>query len=271
MPPQDRANRLSHQDPPPAEGQQDRDPAKACLTLLRREVDRGPNQALPHVETAVRFNQVEEEEKEIIATKVRGVVRWFNVKGGYGFINRNDTKEDVFVRQTGIANNNPEKAERLVGDGEAVEFNVVVGKKGHEASHVTGPEGAYVKGSPHASDSKGREEEEIEERQSLREKDRGDDENRIHNSLEAPQGRKLEAVNEPPGGASMAAGTFKATRSGGTSLDTVRARGRSRQSSPRARTDHELKPRGTRASSSGNLQRQGQPNSGGPPPPSPQP
>ncbi|MBW8521755.1 cold shock domain-containing protein, partial [Escherichia coli] len=34
-------------------------------------------------------------EKEVLATKVTGTVKWFNVKSGYGFINRHDTKEDV--------------------------------------------------------------------------------------------------------------------------------------------------------------------------------
>ena len=69
--------------------------------------------------------QENEEPKEVIATKVTGTVKWFNVKSGYGFINRNDTKEDVFVHQTAIVKNNPKKAVRSVGDGELVEFDVV--------------------------------------------------------------------------------------------------------------------------------------------------
>ena len=96
----------------------------------------------------------QEGSKELIASRVTGTVRWFNAKSGYGFIIRDDTKEDLFVHQTVIVKNNSKKAIRSLSEGERVEFDVVAGEKGAVASRVSAPGGSRVKESPYAPDRK---------------------------------------------------------------------------------------------------------------------
>lgn len=91
--------------------------------------------------------QNNEENKQIIATKVKGQVKWFNVKRGYGFVHRHDVDQDLFIHQSAIKAANPNKSRKSVGDNEEIEFDVVQGEKGLEASNVTGPDGAPVQGS----------------------------------------------------------------------------------------------------------------------------
>ena len=84
-----------------------------CLKVINEEMDEIAKDKNTNAETGKE--DAKEELKEVIAKKVTGTVKWFNVRNGYGFINRNDTKEDVFVHQTAIIKNNPKKVRKRLG------------------------------------------------------------------------------------------------------------------------------------------------------------
>ena len=62
----------------------------------------------------------------------RGKVKWFNEKKGYGFITPDDGGKDVFVHFSAIEGT----GYRSLKEDEAVEYDVVEGKKGSMAEKV---------------------------------------------------------------------------------------------------------------------------------------
>ncbi|VDO59069.1 unnamed protein product [Haemonchus placei] len=83
---------------------------------------------------------------KVVETGLKGHVKWYSVLGHYGFISRADGKPDIFVHQSAISKSQTEKFYlRTLADEEEVEFDIVEGRKGPEASNVTGPNGGNVK------------------------------------------------------------------------------------------------------------------------------
>jgi CspA family cold shock protein len=61
-----------------------------------------------------------------------GVVKWFNSSKGYGFISRGEGKKDVFVHFSAI----DAEGYKELREGQRVEFEVIEGSKGLQASGV---------------------------------------------------------------------------------------------------------------------------------------
>jgi len=62
---------------------------------------------------------------------VQGRVKWFNNSKGFGFIGRDDGP-DVFVHYTAIVSD----GYKMLNEGDIVEFEIVQGPKGPQASNV---------------------------------------------------------------------------------------------------------------------------------------
>ena len=61
-----------------------------------------------------------------------GTVKWFNETKGFGFIS-SDTGEDVFAHFSEIQSN----GFKVMNEGQRVQFTIVAGKKGPQASSIT--------------------------------------------------------------------------------------------------------------------------------------
>ncbi len=62
---------------------------------------------------------------------VKGKVKWFNEKKGFGFIEREEG-DDVFVHFSAIQG----EGFKTLSEGQVVEFEVIQGEKGPQASDV---------------------------------------------------------------------------------------------------------------------------------------
>lgn len=62
-------------------------------------------------------------------TKNQGTVKFFNTEKGFGFIKHADSDKETFVHVSGLVND--------IKEGDQVEFDVQMGKKGMNAVNVT--------------------------------------------------------------------------------------------------------------------------------------
>ncbi len=62
----------------------------------------------------------------------KGSVKWFSNQKGYGFITPEDGSKDVFVHHTGILG----EGYKTLDEGQEVDFEVMQGPKGEQATHV---------------------------------------------------------------------------------------------------------------------------------------
>jgi cold shock protein len=68
-----------------------------------------------------------------MATRETGTVKWFDNAKGFGFIQRSDGQEDVFVHFRQIKGD----GYRTLQEGQQVQFSVVQGQKGLQAEEVS--------------------------------------------------------------------------------------------------------------------------------------
>lgn len=75
---------------------------------------------------------------------VEGIVKWFNSRRGYGFITLDDESDDVFVHYSAIQGDDTDY--KTLYEGDKVEFQIVEGQKGPQATKVE-----VIEQAPHQS------------------------------------------------------------------------------------------------------------------------
>ncbi len=67
-----------------------------------------------------------------MAERVEGTIKWFNEEKGFGFIERRDGGEDVFLHFSALS----QPGFKTIAEGATVEFEVEMGPKGPKAANV---------------------------------------------------------------------------------------------------------------------------------------
>lgn len=68
-----------------------------------------------------------------MAERVNGTIKWFSEDKGYGFIEREDGGEDVFLHYSELSD---QAGFKTIEEGARVEFEVQQGPKGPKAANV---------------------------------------------------------------------------------------------------------------------------------------
>jgi CspA family cold shock protein len=85
--------------------------------------------------SVLRFSERQsaaETTKEGVSFMSTGKVKWFNESKGYGFIEPDGGGRDVFVHYSAIQG----EGYKTLSEGQAVEFDIIQGEKGPQASNV---------------------------------------------------------------------------------------------------------------------------------------
>jgi CspA family cold shock protein len=63
----------------------------------------------------------------------KGTVKWFNQDKGFGFIAPDEGGRDLYVQSANV-----ETLDKMLSDGQRVEYEISMGRKGPEATQVKG-------------------------------------------------------------------------------------------------------------------------------------
>jgi CspA family cold shock protein len=77
------------------------------------------------------------------AVRLTGIVKFYNIIKGFGFVKDLNSSDEFFVHATSITQDD-EGRSRVLYDGEYIEFETVDGDKGKQCTNITGIQGGTL-------------------------------------------------------------------------------------------------------------------------------